>query len=175
MRGNDNVFALLFPMERVFEKYMEFVLNNSKDLGIKKVLVNGGKNEYLLSNNKNCHIARLQPDYLLKMVNGKDIVTDAKWKLLDVIEDEKNECATVNVSSGDVYQVFSYLHYYDAEDTAYLFVPNTETAEEIELEYNQNHEKEICTIPKKRIKIIPIDLNKLINTDNHQLKKSFYE
>jgi len=72
LRGKDNVFALLFPMEKVFENYMEFVLKNSKEeLGIKEVLVNGRSDEYLL-NNGECYMARLQPDYLLKMQEGKD-------------------------------------------------------------------------------------------------------
>ena len=72
-------------------------------------------------------MARLQPDYLLKMKDDKkDIVTDAKWKLLEAKEDESKNCDTVNISSGDVYQIFSYLHFYDCQNTAYLFVPKSE-------------------------------------------------
>ena len=36
LRGKDNVFALLFPMQTVFEKYIEYVLNNSKDILVEK-------------------------------------------------------------------------------------------------------------------------------------------
>ena len=43
--GNDNVFSMLFPMEKVFENYMEYVLENSKkELGIKKIHINGCSN-----------------------------------------------------------------------------------------------------------------------------------
>lgn len=161
LRGKDNVIALLFPMERVFEKYMEFVLNNSKDdLGIDKVLVNGGNNEYLLSNGK-CQMARLQPDYLLKMKDGKKvIVTDAKWKLLEAKENEIKECNTVNISSNDVYQIFSYLHFYDCQNTVYLFVPKTEKIENEEFIYQTSHQINLDL----KLKIIQVDLNAVVDT-----------
>ena len=162
LRGKDNVFALLFPMETVFEKYMEFVLENSKEkLGIDKVMVNGGKNEYLLSNG-DCKMARLQPDYLLKMKSGKDIVTDAKWKQIIATEDEAKGCDTVNISSGDVYQIFSYLHYYkNSSNTAYLFVPKVNNTKKMTLKYFDN---------QKKIQIVPINLEKLIE-NKHKLNK----
>ncbi len=163
LRGEDKVFALLFPMEIVFENYMEFVLNNSKEkLGIEKVLVNGGKNEYLLSNDK-CQMARLQPDYLLEMKNNTKIITDAKWKLLETKENENKACESINISSSDVYQIFSYLHFYkDACDTAYLFVPKVDKLENLKFKYN--------TDDNKKIKIVPIDLVRLIE-NNHQLEE----
>lgn len=168
LRGKDNVFALLFPMEKVFENYMEFVLNNSKDyLGINKVMVNGGKNEYLLSSAK-CNMARLQPDYLLEMKDKSKIVTDAKWKLLEIDTNDSKDCEKINISSNDVYQVFSYLHYYDnAKDIAYIFVPNTDTNKEITLNYNKTE--------NKKIKIIPIDLHQLINeVPRHKIDKDIF-
>lgn len=163
LRGNDNVFALLFPMETVFEKYMEFVLDNSKDdLGIKNIFVNGRKNEYFLTNGE-CKMARLEPDYLLEMINGKDIITDAKWKLLQSKEDENKNCDKVSISSGDIYQMFSYLHYYkNSRKTAYLFVPRTDDIKKMTLNYTNS---------KKRIRIVPIDLQRLISS-NHKLEKN---
>jgi 5-methylcytosine-specific restriction enzyme subunit McrC len=176
LRGKDNVFALLFPMEKVFENYIEFVLNKSKEnLNIEKVLVNGGKDEYLLNTGDNCGMTRLQPDYLLQMkldylrkINNTSpyIVTDAKWKLLDINENEKNDCNKVNISSGDVYQIFSYLHYYAAQDIAYIFVPHTDNIEKMTLTYNRTDEK-------KKIKIIPIDLEETINK-NHILEEGIF-
>jgi len=174
LRGNDNVFALLFPMQTVFENYVEFVLNNSKDiLGINDVLVNGRSDEYLLSNGK-CKMARLEPDYLLDMKNGKDIVTDAKWKLFEQKENKNKDCDTVNLASGDVYQIFSYLHFYNAEDTAYLFVPYQEELKEIEFKYNMNSHITNGKFRDLKIKIIPINLKKLINEEPmHQFEKNF--
>ena len=154
LRGKENVFALLFPMEKVFENYMEFVLENSKEqLGIKEVLVNGGKNEYLLE----CKMARLQPDYLLEMKNKQKIICDAKWKVLE--NNEENECK-INISSSDVYQIFSYHHFYSARDTAYVFVPNVDGVKRVVLKYQNSN---------KKIRIFPVDLGELILT--HKLKK----
>ncbi len=165
LRGKENVFALLFPMEKVFENYMEFVLENSKEnLGIERVLVNGGKNEYLLSSADGCKMARLEPDYLLKMKEGLDIITDAKWKILEEKEDKKKNCKKVSVASNDIYQIFAYLNFYDCEDTALLFVPKAEIEEEVELCYQFDGEK----ITDKKIRVIPVDLEELIKS--HQLK-----
>jgi len=109
-------------------------------------------------------MARLQPDYLLKMKNGKDIVTDAKWKLFEAKENESKGCDTVNISSGDVYQIFSYLHFYDAQDTAYLFVPEIGKLKSVDFKYNMNSHIMNGKYRDFKIKIIPIDLSDLVNT-----------
>lgn len=175
--GKDNVFSMLFAMEKVFEEYMEFVLNNSKEsLGIEEVQINGGAGEYLLSDahSGECSIARLQPDYLLKMRKGKDIVTDAKWKLLEANENESKGCHTVNVSSGDIYQIFSYLHFYDCRNTAYLFVPkfDEKKLKDSEFIYLQGHAPQRPS-EKKRLKILPIDLERLVRT--HRLEEGIFD
>jgi 5-methylcytosine-specific restriction enzyme subunit McrC len=161
LRGKENVFALLFPMQTVFEKYMEFVLENSKEkLGIQQVLINGGRDEYFLSNGA-CKMTNLNPDYLLKMKSGKDIITDAKWKILEEKDDTNKKCNKVSITSNDVYQIFAYLNFYDCRDTAYLFVPKIEN--EIVLNYNMTN---------KKIKIIPIDLINLVK--NHKAQKEWF-
>ena len=151
LRGKEDVFALLFPMQTVFEKYMEFVLENSKEqLGIERVLINGGKDEYLLE----CKMARLQPDYLLEMKDGKKIICDAKWKVLE--NSEQNECK-INISSSDVYQIFAYHHFYSARDTAYIFVPNVDGVKRMVLRYNKSNKRIIvCPVNLEKLKI-PID------------------
>ena len=153
LSGNNNVFALLFPMQKLFEEYLAIVLNNSKqDLGIDKVLINGGKNEYFLSGNN----ARLEPDYLLKMKNSKDIIVDAKWKIVDEI-----------LSSNDIYQIFAYLNFYDCNNTAYLFVPQIDNSKDtLSFDYQQLFGKN-----SKKLKVIFIDLKGIIK--NHKLKENF--
>jgi 5-methylcytosine-specific restriction enzyme subunit McrC len=153
LSGKDNVFALLFPMQKLFEEYLAIVLNNSKnELGADKVLINGGKNEYFLSGNN----ARLEPDYLLKMKNSKDIIVDAKWKIVDEI-----------LSSNDIYQIFSYLNFYDCNNTAYLFVPqNNNLQDELNFDYQQ-----LIGTSNKKLKVIFINLKETIK--NHKLKENF--
>ena len=144
LRGKENIFALLFPMQTLFEKYMEFVLENSKEkLGIKRVLVNGGKNEYLLEDKR----ARLQPDYLLKMKGGSDIICDAKWKL-------------GTIGSNDIYQIFAYHHFYKkARNMAYVFIPFVDEVKREVFKYTQSN---------KQIRIFPIKLEKIIQ-NGHRL------
>jgi len=156
--GNDNVFSMLFPMEKVFEKYMEYILENSKqNLGIKKIHINGLSGDWLLGNER-CKMINQQPDYLLEMNNEspKYIVCDAKWKLFDVNENETKECTTMSLSSSDVYQIFSYLNYYDNVcDTAYIFAPKTEDFREQQtFKYLKKDNQE----NEKKLVIIPIDL-----------------
>jgi 5-methylcytosine-specific restriction enzyme subunit McrC len=153
LSGKDNVFALLFPMQKLFEEYLAIVLNNSKqDLEIDKVLINGGKNEYFLSGNN----ARLEPDYLLKMKNKKDIIVDAKWKIVDEI-----------LSSNDIYQIFAYLNFYDCSNIAYLLVPQIDNSkDELSFDYQQ-----LIDTSDKKLKVMFINLKETIK--NHKLKENF--
>jgi len=152
MSGDNNVYALLFPMEKVFENYLEIVLNNSKDiLNIDKIIPNGGKNEYLIQSDK-CKIANLQPDYLI-IKNKQNIIADAKWKLLKKCE----------ISSNDVYQMFAYLHFYNT-DIAYLLTPKIENSETKEFEYINSNNKII---------IVPLDLEEMITKNHHKLFFNF--
>ena len=166
LRGKEDVFALLFPMEKVFENYMQFVLNNSKtNLGITSVIPNGYNGDYLLKNGK-CEMTNQQPDYLLEMKDNSIIISDAKWKLLDISSNNTKKCKEdekVNISSNDAYQLFSYLNYYDAQKVAYVFVPNTDITKEIMLEYIKGQDK--------KIKIVPIDLERLVHPDNRHILK----
>jgi 5-methylcytosine-specific restriction enzyme subunit McrC len=147
LRGDNDIFALLFPMEKLFEKYLEIVLYNSKDiLNIKDIFINGGKNEYFLSGNN----ARLEPDYLLKMEDDSYIIADAKWK---IVEDTPN--------SNDIYQMFAYLNFYHCKNIAYLFVPQTNNIQNIKtFEYNTDDKTKIY-----KFKIVPIDLGNTIKSD----------
>lgn len=160
--GNDNVFSMLFPMEKVFEDYMEYVLEYSKTaLGIKKIHINGFNGDWLLGDSK-CKMINQQPDYLLEMSDNQMIVCDAKWKLFDINENELNECITMSLSSGDVYQIFSYLNYYNNVcDTAYIFAPMTDDFKvEQTFEYlNKNG------LNGKKLKVVPINLEVLVKSN----------
>jgi len=163
IHGRDNVFSMLFPMEKVFEDYMEYLFENSKQkLGIKKVHVNGFRGDWLLGSGGECKMINQQPDYLLEMSNKENhkyIVCDAKWKIFDMSENESKECNTMSLSSSDVYQIFSYLNYYEnVSDSAYIFAPKTDDFyEEQTFEYlkykNQPNSKKLV--------VVPIDLEKV--------------
>ena len=161
LRGDSNIFAILFSMEKVFENYIEFVLYNSRSiLNIKKIVTNGYSGDYLLKN-ESSNLIGLEPDYLLEMEDGTKIITDAKWKLLEVNNNK------IDISSSDAYQIFSYLHFYNAQNKAYIFVPRTSNNRDLELNYN-------IKLSKKSIKIITIDILEIIK-NNHILKNNFFE
>ena len=163
IRGDDNVFSMLFPMEKVFENYMEYVLENSKkELGINKIYINGFKGDWLLQND-NCKMINQQPDYLFEMNNKKIVVSDAKWKLFDVTENESKDCISMSLSSSDIYQIFSYLNYYNnVNDTAYIFAPQTEdfykkqTFEYLKYKDQKNG---------KNLVVFPVNLDELIKNN----------
>lgn len=176
IRDNKNSYSVLFPMETLFEKYMEYVLENSKDnLGIKSVHINGYENDYFLTND----MINLQPDYLLEMQDDKHIVCDAKWKIFDTKEDkpdtnkEKEDGKIASINPGDVYQVFSYLNFYkNVKSTAYIFAPQID---HLDGEYTYSYQRQDDTnkkiiIDNKKITLNLIDLKEIVKT--HQIKKS---
>lgn len=165
LRGKNNVFAMLFSMEKIFEDYIEYELNRSKEeLEIKEVKVNGLESDWLLENG-NCTMVNQQPDYILEMKDGNSIVADAKWKLFDLKTNENEDCKKVGISSSDAYQIFSYLNYYNVKKSAYIFVPQTDDFDsEIILKYRKKYDNKL---EKNREQIIirPIDLEKLIDNN----------
>jgi len=171
IRGNEHVFSMLFPMEKVFEDYMEYVLENSKTkLEIKKIHINGKQRDWLLGIG-DCKMINQQPDYLLEMkeeYTKQFIVCDAKWKLFDIRENESKGCKIMSVNSSDAYQIFSYLNYYEnALDTAYIFAPKTAENQE-EMIFNYLDDKHISM--GKKLKVIPIDLESIVQTHTINLE-----
>lgn len=104
LRGEWRGISLLFPMETLFERYVE--------AGLRRQLLPGAKlrrqvsSEYLCTH-KADRIFQLKPDLLLS--HGKHRwILDAKWKRLDG-SDEKNN---YGISQADLYQLFAYGHKY---------------------------------------------------------------
>lgn len=80
--GKNEAFALLFPMEKIFEDYVAYMLkkvNPTQDIKVQ----NNGK--YLISkNDENCFM--LKPDLYIE----NKTILDTKWKIPNDGEDEKN-------------------------------------------------------------------------------------
>jgi len=87
-KGNDLAFALLFPMERIFEDYVATYLKKHLDIQTQEHL---GK--LLLEFEKKY---RMKPDIV---IDKGSIIADTKWKIL---EEEHN------MSQSDLYQMFAY-------------------------------------------------------------------
>ncbi|EAI6103061.1 restriction endonuclease [Campylobacter jejuni] len=94
--GKNEAFALLFPMEKIFEDYVAYMLkkvNPTQDIKVQ----NNGK--YLISkNDENCFM--LKPDLYIE----NKTILDTKWKIPNDSEDEKKQ----GIEQSDLYQMFAY-------------------------------------------------------------------
>ena len=141
--GDTIAFAILYPMEKLWECFVEWWLEKTyKHLQIEAQ--NGGFDFV-----KNLFTVR--PDFLIKK-NGKVIsVADAKWKLIE---------SDNNFSQSDFYQLFAYKHIFLQEHieencelmSLKIYYPQTDYLQEDKIfEYFKN---------EGQIKIIPLDLQK---------------
>lgn len=110
--GSEVAFALLFPMETLFESYITAQLKKSLD-----------NSEYIISTqDKTYHLFDdpkkflMKPDIVIKnKASGKVFIMDTKWKLLS---DTK---ANYGISQGDMYQMFAYQKKYTSENVTLLY------------------------------------------------------
>lgn len=96
--------SLLFPMERVFERYVEARLRALLPRGA--VLRSQVASQWLCRT-KERDMFNLRPDFVIEHA-GRRYVLDAKWKLLDAADLANN----YGLSQGDFYQLFAYGHRY---------------------------------------------------------------
>lgn len=102
--GGFRGISLLFPMEKLFESYVEDQLRYA--LPQNASLKSQSRTQYL------CHqlgqgIFELRPDLVLNL-SDETIILDAKWKLLDASDRGSN----FGISQSDMYQLFAYGHKY---------------------------------------------------------------
>lgn len=115
-KGTENVNALLFPMEKIFEAYV------AKQLKIKfpewKVETQK-EDKYLFDNPKTFG---LKPD--IYMAKGESaIVLDTKWKKL--IQNNKNR-KNYGISESDMHQMYAYAYKYDVENVILIYPKHKE-------------------------------------------------
>lgn len=116
--------SLLFPMEKLFEAFVKYLVSKKSYIDIK--LTSPKKKEYLCTHNKT-NMFDLQSDILLES-EGKKWVLDAKWKK---INHSKND--NFGISQSDMYQLFAYGHkYLDGKGEMALIYPKTDDFQGIE-------------------------------------------
>jgi 5-methylcytosine-specific restriction enzyme subunit McrC len=94
--------SLLFPMEKVFESYVEVCLRSELRPG--QTLKAQATSQYLATHNEQPWF-QLKPDFLL-LDGGTSTVLDTKWKRLDA-----GKCNTEDkygLSQADFYQLYAY-------------------------------------------------------------------
>ena len=124
--GGTSAPSLLFPMEAVFEAYVEKHL--TKQLRSEFVLKAQASSEYLVTH-EDQRWFRLKPDLLVKEKKRTRLVLDAKWKLLDAAK--KNGREKYQLSQADFYQLYAYGHHYlDGTGDIVLIYPKTDAFNE---------------------------------------------
>ncbi len=128
--GSKDMLSLLFPMERVFEDYVAQKLKTQfPDMAIS---TQSGQ-EYLVKHQpvgepKEQKMFQLRPDLVIESGDGRVIVADTKWKLID--ENRPND--KYKISQADFYQMLAYNQTYqknEAQEEAVIWViyPRSET------------------------------------------------
>ena len=112
--------SLLFPMEKVFERYVEVCLRNSLPPGAS--LKPSASTEFLCSH-KGQPWFLLKPDFLIEKRHRRWVL-DTKWKRLDQALDGSRE--KYGLSQADFYQLFAYgLRYLEGKGMLLLIFPKT--------------------------------------------------
>ncbi|WP_414613081.1 McrC family protein [Stenotrophomonas pavanii] len=120
--GKHHAPSLLFPMEAVFEAYVEKHL--ARQLRDDFVLKAQASSQHLVAHDAQRWF-RLKPDLLVKQKQTTRLVLDTKWKLLDSAK--KNGREKYQISQADFYQLYAYGHHYlDGNGDIVLIYPKTD-------------------------------------------------
>lgn len=108
--GESKAYALLFPMEKLFESYVAYMLiqNNQE-----KYTIQAQKSDKsLLCNKENKSEFQLKVDLHITKSDNEIIIADTKWKSLEDIND---------IEQADLYQLFAYAHYHNAQEVWLIY------------------------------------------------------
>lgn len=139
--------SLLFPMERVFERYVSQCLRDSLSPGAR--LTATASSQYLCEH-RGARWFQLQPDILLQHASDRWVL-DAKWKRLNsALANTKNKYC---LDQHDFYQMFAYGHQYlGGSGDLFLIYPRTG---DFETGLEPFHFSETL-----RLRVLPFDLEK---------------
>lgn len=98
-------FAILFPMERIFEDFVGVKIKNFMQSDNWEVRLQDKKHHLIHSPQK----FRLIPDMVLRKKNEVKIILDTKWKIIDQGAENEN----FKILQSDLYQMFAYAKKYD--------------------------------------------------------------
>jgi len=125
--GSEVAFALLFPMETLFESYVAVQLK--KMLGNSDFKVSAQDKTYHLFNLPSKKFL-MKPDIVVKRKCDNAIfVCDTKWKLL------ADERSNYGISQSDMYQMYAYQKKYSAKNITLLY-PLTEKITDNQIEFD---------------------------------------
>lgn len=100
LQGKWQGISLLFPMEKLFERYVAARLRQK--LNQSYSLVEQSSKHSLIAKHESKALFQLKPDMCIREGGNTRLVLDAKWKRLDVHADK------YGLSQADFYQLFAY-------------------------------------------------------------------
>jgi 5-methylcytosine-specific restriction enzyme subunit McrC len=153
--GKDIAFALLFPMEKVFESYVATMFR--KYIGEDVKIKTQDKSYYLFTNPKKF---LLKPDIVLSKKGCNPIVIDTKWKLLNS-DSDKN----YGISQADMYQMYAYGKKYGAEKVVLIYPKIEDINETITYSSDDGVKVEVEFIDLLRMEESVIELIKKIKPE----------
>lgn len=147
--GDTIAFAILYPMEKLFENYVEHYLIE-KNLNLH--VINQSAEKRFVSNDSKKKLFGVRPDFVIKDNDIVKVVADAKWKLLS----KKH-----SFSQSDFYQLFAYNHIYTNENKQCiglrLYYPMSEYLDK---------KKEFTYFDGTKIQVIPLDMKDIVRDEN---------
>lgn len=145
LKGKTGGISLLFPMEKLFERYVEISLR--KHLQAPYAIKAQAASQSLCEHN-NKKMFQLRPDLLITNVDEIIFLLDTKWKRIN----EADITYKYGLSQSDFYQMFAYGHtYLNKTGELILIYPLTETFTEALLPFMFSD--------KLRLWVVPFDLD----------------
>lgn len=138
--GDTIAFSILYPMEKLFENYMEHILQEKYPDS--QVLSQNGEKTFVKEGDKK--LFRVRPDFIIREKNYIKVIADAKWKIID-----ENK----SFSQSDFYQLFAYWHIYKPKKALRLYYPMSENFTKL---------KKFKYFDKTKLLAIPIDMNDIL-------------
>ncbi|WP_459202440.1 McrC family protein [Methanococcus sp. CF] len=128
-KGSNVAFALLYPMEKIFESYLTYKLKKSGKFSY----VKAQDSRFFLVKEDLKKMFKLKPD-LYAEKDETIYLIDAKWKIIDI------NSPNYGISQGDMYQLLSYAKIYENNCKKHvkmaLVYPKTDKfLEEVNFEY----------------------------------------
>lgn len=129
VRGKTQGISLLFPMEKLFERYVEVHLR--RQINNSFTIHSQTRSKYLCTYNGS-DMFQLRPDLLIRCGDNLKFVVDTKWKLLSSI-DIKDK---YGLKQSDFYQLFAYGHQYlNGKGDMFLIYPHKKDFPDLSLPF----------------------------------------
>ena len=133
--GSEVAYALLFPMEVLFESYV--AANLKKIVDPQKFSVSTQDRGYHLFDNPSKFA--LRPDIVItRDSDGAKFIMDTKWKLLS-----NSPQSNYGIAQGDMYQMYAYQKKYESENVTLLYPISETLGDDRIIEYTSQDEVKV--------------------------------